>query len=418
MRKKILLSFLVLWSFTIVSFADADFTPSGWQYKKSIELTNSGLEQLSLDQQVFQHARPDLADLRIVTNDGQEVAYIINLPVDQHALGTLFPRLLNNSYLPGKFTSVVLDLGESGKITNSLLIRTHSENFRRNVTLCGSNTTTDWQVLRDKAYVYDYTDVVGRLKAQNTRINFPESAFRYYKLEVADENNVGVAVDSVEITQESQLEAEKANQPLSIVSTANTNDRTTEIIMSPGISGLPLSEVSLQSDSVNFNRGVIVFASTNLSGPWAQVGTGYIFRYQTPLFTGENLTVSINETRSQFIKMVIYNQDNPAINILGASALFQKQSLYFQAEFGKTYALYYGNQLARQPNYDLSTYLQYLEPNKAMSAALAAEATNVQYQPPKPPVKPLTERQPLLLPGAMILCAGLLLFMVYRFLKK
>src|SRR3989339_1240630 len=175
----------------------ADFDPAQWRYHKDLTNTGAGLVRFSIDDQIFAGTEKDLRDLRIIDNDGRETPFELVLGKIPGQSMTLSPKMINNSYRPDEVSSVILDFGDNFQGVNRLLINTATENFQRNVTIFGSDDMNTWSILKDRAYVYDYTDRRGGLKSRNTTLDFPESLFRYLKIEIADEDKRPVRIDSV-----------------------------------------------------------------------------------------------------------------------------------------------------------------------------------------------------------------------------
>ncbi|HMB65732.1 MAG TPA: DUF3999 family protein, partial [Patescibacteria group bacterium] len=151
---------------------------------------------------------------------------------------------------------------------------------------------------------------------------------------------------------------------------------------------------------------------------WNYQGNGYIFRYDTDKFTGEDLDLNFSETRDRYIKIVIDNQDNEPIDISDVRASFLVREVVFQASESGDYRLYYGNTEAEAPQYDIDKYFPYIDQDNYTSASLSQQNKNSFYKAPREPQPPLTERIPYLLPGALLLACAVLLFLVFRFLRK
>ncbi len=174
--KKIIIFLL----FLLPIYCFADFDARRWEFFKDLSPVSGKLAKFFIDDEIFSQAKKDLSDLRVISEDGQEIPFKVITGSFEQRYASYPVKILNSSYQPGFFSMAILDLGEEEKIINNLTLETTAENFQRNVTLYGSDDMKTWNVLVDNAYIYDYTDKKGNLKAQNTTIRFPDNVFRSY----------------------------------------------------------------------------------------------------------------------------------------------------------------------------------------------------------------------------------------------
>jgi hypothetical protein len=409
----------VIFLLAVSSRCLADFNISKWKYYKDISSIDGGLAKIMLDDEIFSNAAKDLSDLRVIDGDNKEVPFKIVSGYEKSQKDQVPVKMINNSFISGKFSQVILDLGNSGNITNNLTINTNSENFQRNVRVYGGNDIETRSVLRDNGYIYDFTDRKGNFKSQNTEISFPDSAYRYIKIEIADENGNPVRINSVttsRVTKEKNQEYERHPQ---MEIREDAGKKITALTVDLGASGIPTDKIAIISRNSNFNRAVSIYSSNEKGeNSWAYLGQGYIFRYNTPKFTGENMAVDFPETNKRFIKIEISNKDDSPLGISGLSTFSVYREIMFQTDASKNFRLFYGNQKADYPQYDLEKYFQYLEPDKAVLVKMTNQKNNPGYIPEKEPEKPLSERIPYLLSVILALASLILIFLVYKFLKK
>ena len=187
-----------------------------------------------------------------------------------------------------------------------------------------------------------------------------------------------------------------------------------------GKKGWPTSNITLISPDENFNREVVIYESSDENN-WKRVGESYIFNYNTPKFVGANLEIAYSETSERYLKIEIFNGDDKPISITGVSAKTILRSIVFQYganTVGKSYQLYYGNSKADFPQYDLEKFFPYLDTGKYISSSLSPERSNPFYQKEIPPVPPISERIPYLVPGILVLAILMMGFIVFKFMKK
>jgi len=418
--KKVSLLILALMTVPAVCFGAVEI--SQWQYYKDInsvsQNVDGGLVKIVSDDDIFANSKKDLGDVRIIDESNKEVPFQLAAARAESSQASYSAKILNNSFVAGQYTSAILDLGAEGKLVNSLTINTSSENFKRNVKIYGSADMLVWNVLKDNAYVYDYTDRKGGFKSQNTTLNFPESTFRYLKLEISDEDNSPVKINSVSIRQEIVKNKKESERTIDFSVQENVTRKSTELVANLGMGGIPISKIGLQSAGINFNRGVIIYSSSDKNNNWHPIGQGYIFRYSTPKFSGENLQLNFPETKDRYLKIEILNSDNAPLAFSQFKAYSIYREIVFQTEKNKKYRIFYGNKKANYPEYDLEKFIQYLDTENSQEAILSGQKNNPVYAVEKAQEKPVSERWPFLFPTVLVLTSLILLLFVYKFLKR
>lgn len=416
--KKLFIIFAAIFLFSATSCL-ANFDISKWKYYKDISSTGGNLLRVTLDDNVFSSSTKDLSDLRIIDGENREVPFKLVSGKESFKSDRVPVKMINNSYIPGENSQVILDLGTSGSLVNNLTVSTVSENFQRNVKVYGSNDMNAWNVLRDNGYFYDFTDKKANFKSQNTQISFPDSAYHYIKIEIADDGGNPVKIISVETNNTIEEKTRGHERHPQFKSIEKTDKKITEMVADLGVSGIPTDRMNIESKNVNFNRAILIYASNDENAKdWDYLGQGYVFRYNTPKFTGENVTLSFPETTKRYLKLEINNKDDVPLSISGLSSFSVYREVIFQTNVSEKYRLFYGNAKADYPQYDLEKYFEYLEPDKAMEAKITNQRDNSSYIAEKEPEKPLTERIPYLLSGILTVTSLFLIFLVFRFLKK
>jgi hypothetical protein len=149
------------------------------------------------------------------------------------------------------------------------------------------------------------------------------------------------------------------------------------------------------------------------------LGQGYVFLLNTPLFSGSDLSVVYPESKLRYIRAVIFNEDNKAVewkDTIDMEGVVR--SLVFTASPETTYALYYGNSKANAPRYDIARFFQYVEGATLPEVSLGGEIMNTAYIPPAPPVVPFSERNDNVLNGVLVLLVTTVSILLISHLKK
>ncbi len=395
-----------------------------WRYVKNIEISGTpkkgDLVKISLDQDVFNNAKEDLGDLRVIGIGGSEVPYKLIVEKSFFSQNNIYPvRILNNSFSnDGQYNIFIVDFEQKGFLNSSLNILTGSENFKRTVEVSGSDDMQNWNILKTKGYIFDYTDKTADFRASNTEVAYPENTFRYLRVKIFAQGEAPLMISGAQVLRIVKSSGkETIINPKYSVEEDSVKKRT-NIIIDLEKKGWPTSNMFIDSGTDNFNRGVAIYESDDKIS-WHQLGSGYIFNLNTPKFTGANLNVGYSESGSRYLKAEIYNGNNTPLSVRGVSIKTVLMSIAFQyGEGAGYYALYYGNSKARFPEYDLETFFSYFDTENYFSASLSAETQNSYYAEEKPPVTPLTERIPYLLESVLVIVILIMGFFVFRFMKK
>ena len=420
MVKKILQLFLILYLFTAMP-ALADFSVSGWKYFKPIDVNRPGPQRLQLDKESFSSLSKDLRDLRVIADNSDEVPYKIVVE-EERRISDRFSfqlKILNNAYTPGQYQQFIVDFGPRDKTVphNYIEIFTQEKNFQKQVEISGSDDGENWQLIKSDGYIYDYSDTRGNFRAQNTTLNYPLSTFQYLRIRIFSEKPF--QVNGASVYKEVKEDAKETIFDVGFTQRDDASSGYSYLTLDLGQDGLPTRELLLFTNNKNFDRPLSLSAFASDPSKTAQeavgLGSGYIFRYNTNSFKGENLSISYRETSSRYIVVTIFNGDDKPIQFTGAQVKGILRSIVFEAQANTNYRLYYGNDRSRRPTYDIERRFPYIDVSSASSAELGAQKDNPSFIKILPPV---SERYTFLLPAVLILASAFLMFLVFRFMKK
>jgi len=418
MNKFLVQSTLILAFLGLGTFVLADFELSKWMYQKEIRFTpittGSKLVSFTLDGEVFNNSKEGLADLRIIDSNNKETAYKLLIEKVEQSRQS-FPVRIINLGSGGEYTQLTLDLGKEGIVHNSVTLSTTSINFRRQVEVEASTDATSWFLIKkasEGAYIYDYSL---DFKAKNTTVYYPESTYRYLRLKIIDSGEEPIKIGGVTVYNNVLTSTREVTyKPKILEKREDKETRSTQIILDLEAKGVPSNQIKLATNEVNFNREVAVEGSNNKTD-WSQLeARDVIFSYQTPKFVGSKTNIFYPESNFRYLRLTVFNRDNQPISFGDFSVWGTLRKVLFQAEPNLTYKLFYGNPKARFAEYDLESYLQYLDTGSAVTAVLGTGENNSAFAGEIPPEKPLTERYPYLLSGVLAVLVVILGSMVLR----
>lgn len=369
------------------ALARADFDPAHWQFLRPAA---AGEAQqvcvLPLDRAVYEGARADLADLRVV-RDGREVPYVLETLAGAVEETELRAEVLDRSVVAGARLELTLDLGRAAR-HNRLRIATAETNFRVKVRIETSADRRQWALARADGYVFDFTQ--GGRSISVLTVEYPLSTRRFVRATFFGWMKTD-AVTGAWLTDYREREA--VWQSVALARPARVEDRETSlVIFDLGAERLPHSRLRIETGAALFHRACEIESSADRK-EWRYVGSGVVYRFPDE----ESLTLSFSEQWDRYLRLRIFNGDDRPVPI--ERALFEtmgRRVKFLPAAAGE-YALFYGNPEAKAPSYDLGAILERRTPAIEIVLAVGAEQQNGRYQPPVPPQKPLSDRYPVVL---------------------
>ncbi len=395
----------------------ADFNTTDWPFYKEIALPQpleSEYAYFQVDGEIYDVCSDGLRSIRVIRGDSGEVAYEIVTKRESEHREEFFPKILNNSYLPGKYNSFVLDFGEEPPSVNELEVLTSSENFTRRASVEGSDDQAEWNTLVEEAYIFDFAR---NIRSHYLRIELPTSNFRFLRVKVFDDGSGVLKITGAKAFRVRKEEAQTEQWPLTIVErTENEKDRTTEIVLDARFSGLPIRQIDLDVASRNYHRSVHVQSSEDRE-KWIDLGSGIIFDYDLPEFKKADKRLSFREnSRGRYFKLTIENYDDQPLEVAGASGIGLVRRVILAVEEGAPYRVFFGNPRAAAPRYDLAHRIPYIETERLPRLALGPRQSNPDYV-EKKPKRPWSEEHAYLLwvvMAAVIVFLALLIFNLAR----
>lgn len=408
---------------SLAGIASADFIAADWRYEKEIARHVGGdpYVALLLDGGVFSHAAPGLRDLRILDDRSTETPYQLAVERAERTREAMPSRLFNVVALADE-TQFTLELLREGALHDAVTIATPSENFRREVIVEGSADGERWGTLSDDGFIYDVTvRRAGRIdfRTQETTARYPQTTFRFLRVRILDRGEPPVTVSNASVFSFREEEAMRISYNLdALEQTEDAERRATVAAFDFGSEGLPTDEIVLQIPGENFNRDVSLEGSNDRER-WTTLKTrDVLFRYKTPKFTGEKSSVAYPESAYRYLRLTIFNEDNPPLRVTGASASGILRRIVFPHDPARSYRLLYGNAEARYPQYDLARYFQYLELEDIPEVSLGPERPNPAFVEKIPPPPPVSERFPWLLPAALVSVVVVFGFLFVRTIRS
>lgn len=387
-----------LLSFVLTSFAD--FAKSEWQFSKPFEAmtSNDGYLRVSVDGEVYRHSQRSLADLRLVDNLGKETPYSIYSQRESTTTEAYEPKIFNRGILPGAYSTLTLDLEQETE-SNTLALKTSSRNFKRRVEIAGSNDRKLWLVLKADGYIFDFS---GDQKIHLTTIRYPDSKYRYLQVKVWNGREEPLTIEGASLSRVKTTEARRAVRGVRLHSREeDAKLKATVCVLDLSYENLPADFVSIETPEENFSRMVEIQAGNDLKS-WESSQQGDLYRFRTDKYSVEKETLRFQEVRCRYLKLLIYNHDDPPLKLAAFEVQGVEEDLVCRTQPGRSYSVYYGNPQAHAPRYDFELLKNYLRLETIARVRLGGESKNDSFR-PSGPKQPWTEKQPVLFWGVLLL---------------
>ena len=374
---------------------------------RDLRISQPGLQNyFAVDEEIWNHAHPDLADLRIYDGESQ-VQYALSEQRGGISSQEQSARILNLGSVGGH-TEFDLDMGQIGEY-DRIRLNLDAKDFVVTASLAGGNepgakTTTQLPA----ATLYDFTrEELG----SNPVLKLPASSFHYLHVKfsagISPAQVKGASVYNLQETKAVWTGVGSCSAPSQIA-------RTTVLTCNSPLR-VPVDRVRFEVDpkQVNFRRAVVLSDASD-----HHYGTGGITRVRMnrggTTVLSEELDVPIGARSSGQLKITVENGDNPPLTISGVQLLSVERRVYFDPQGKSLLRLYYGDNKLDSPVYD---YARFFKADPAAAKAGLGPGNHNQAYSGRPDDRPWSERHTAVLWLAMLLAVAVLAALAIRGLK-
>jgi hypothetical protein len=391
--------------------------PVSPDFERPIEVTAPGLAAVFLDRHVYEAAREDLGDLRVLDSRGDDVPYVLDRGRGEQ-WPEVRPRMRNRGHHRDRSATVVLDFGarvDKDRITLGL----SGANFRRRVQVEGSDDGEAWTTLIDEAWVFA---VPGPPPARYETITLPRNDFPLLRVTVYPGSGERMRPEILEAWVPAGGLRGRRETTISPGWTRAAEARPGEtwLTLDLGARHQPFEAVVLDVTDERFFREVRTEIRRDVGrvpadGPgwpplWDPLSQDVIFRLEAD---GEERAKTCIDARgrSRGLRVRVLNGDDRPLVFENVWVRIPVERVIFDAEPGGDYRLTYGSVDLVAPEYDLARTL-----DDAPDVAVAQLGPPVRRR-VEADVPPWSERHPVLLwAGLLVVVAGLA-FVTWRALR-
>lgn len=395
-------------------------SPAPPAFERVVETAGPGRVAIVLDREIYEGARADLGDLRVVDDSGLSVPYWLErgesrLPARREA------AIRNRGFVRGKSAMAALDFGEP-VFKREVVIVSSGDSFRRRVAVEGSADGESWVTLTDGAYVFA---VSGAEAARYEKVPLPENDYRYLRVTVFRDADDPERIEIHDAWVGAAVRATREEALAPALTKAEDEVRhETVLSLDLGARHQPFVGLTVQAEDPRFFRGAVVEARRDPPPPrpgqgpgpieWVRLAEGALYRYPEGERTCEALRLGVSG-RERMLRLRIRNRDDRPLSIRGVTVMAPVERVVFEAAPGRRYRLTYGSPDTGAPDYDLGRTIG--DHQAWADAASPAHLGPMVRLAAASPSLPWTERHPALLWGGLLAVVAALGAVTWRALK-
>lgn len=387
----------------LLAFLSATPAISYFKYERQLgPIPSGGQHYIVLDESIWQHVRPDLADLRIYSGE-KEVPYTVAIERDGSRVEQKKLVVLQPGTVDGK-TQFLLEMTDIPRY-DRVELKLQTKNFVAHARVEGADDPhgTRWSNLGTTT-LYDLSD---EKLGHNSALQIPVTAFKCLRVTV----DGSVKPSDIEAaTAGMTLEQKAVWRDISELPIKSQQGRETVFTFAMR-RNVPVERVLLGIDPSqgNFRRDMEIQTDNGL---WS--GSGEISRIHMQR-NGQRIDVEqpwldVQGAGPGPLKVIIHNGDDVPLKITDARLQQYERRIYFDSDSGAYLALYLGDEKLEPPVYDYAKLFQ--KDANAEPVQLNVEAPNAAYI-GRPDDRPWSERHPALLwatiIGAVLVLGGIAL---------
>lgn len=392
--------------------------PSEPAFEREIRVPVSGLVAVRLDRHVYEAARSDLGDLRVRDARGETAPYVLDRGVEGPQ-PERHPQVRNRGIVRGGAATAMLDFGER-VVKERLALRLAGENFRRRVTVEGSDDGRGWTTLADEAWVFA---IPGPEPARYEDVVLPENDFPLLRVTAfpGPRERGRLSIEDAWLPAGERLARHEDTLAPRWSRADEARSRETWLTLDLGARRQPYRAVVVDVEDERFFREVRLEAredptpsASDAIAPrerWRSVGRGVVYRLESDGERRECLRVDASG-RARVLRLRLRDRDDRPLKVRGVSVVVPVERLLFEAPDGGEFTLTYGAPDLPPPTYDLGRTLE------ADREAVAGELGPPIRRDVVADVLPWTERHPLLLWVGLLLVVAALGAVTWRALRS
>lgn len=377
---------------------------SYFKYFREVKGNGDHQQYVVVDETVWQHARPDLADLRFYSGQN-EIPYALSIERGSSATERKEVRILQPATIGGK-TQFFLDMSGLAEY-DRVELRLNARNFVVKVRVDGADELhgSRWATLTD-SILYDLSD---DNLGGNTTLRLRLTSYKYLRVTMdgpvkpSDVANAwaNIKEEEKQVWRTIPVQPKQEQQGKDTVFTFSV----------PKNVPVERLEFSIDPTQPNFRRVVELQNDRKMGVGSGEISRVHMVRHSQKI-DFEKSDLDLGGTQPETLKVIVHNGDDPPLKITGVRLQQYQRRIYFNS--ASPPQLYYGDEKLESPEYDYAKLFQ--KDAQATEAHFGAEQSNGAYT-GRPDERPWSEKHPWVLWVAVIGAVVILGAMALRSMK-
>ena len=379
---------------------------SYFKYQRAVQPPAAGQNYLVVDESVWQHARPDLADLRLYSGQ-TEVPYALTVERGSTESDHRDVRVLQQSSVRGK-TQFLIDMADIVEYDH-VDLKLSTRDFVAHAHVEGHDDLhgRHWAMLGD-SILYDLSK---ENLGGNSMLRLPQTTYHYLRVTIDGPVKPGDVTGA-------RSEHRQVQKPVwrDVSQEMNQQQKGRDTVLTFQVpENVPVERLVFTVDPAqpNFRREVELQNEKTMA-----LGSGEINRIHV-VRSGQKIDSEVEDldfsaVGQKTIKVNIHNGDDPPLKLSGARLQQHERRIYFDAPGSSQLTLYYGDEKLESPVYD---YAKLFQQDKNVAAGqLGAESANAAFT-GRLDDRPWSERHPAVLWIAIVAAVAVLGALALRSMK-
>ena len=325
-------------------------------YKKEIileKISKPTLVQVALDNEIYKHTASDYRDIRVQSANGIK-GYAIKSLSKKHIVNQKTLTASSYDRENAKLTYKFKQAFEIEKIELNI----EDRNFESSI-----DVYVNGKLLLQNQKIFDYSNETGirnftikiaKVLAKEVSLvyHLDKTTSFYKKYQHIRKRSQYLSIKSLRFSNTNSIKSvwNKTTIPLKEHSLDEQKKQSSYIFQSENI---PFSKIAIELKDKNFKRSGRIYASQDAK-TWHQIQR---FSISKSSLKHTNNTEIICSSRSKYLKIIMDNADNQALNIDAVRLFTTPSYLYFIANSNEQYALYFGDMNLTKPSYEIASLI-------------------------------------------------------------
>jgi len=311
---------------------------SEFRYTRALpDAVATGKVAFEPDGPLLAHTRGELADMRVVDADGNQVPWRL-LP--EEIVGPA-PALVLNSGRRSNQAVALIDVGPRRRFYERAELDIAGGNFVGRVTVLGAHRRVGPYTRLSTTTVFD---LEGATRARSTTVVFPPTDFRFLELRASGVSRIVGATVFAEYERPRLVRRRHA-----LLAGQKDRARTSVYTLDLGVRGIPVTRLEIRADRTpRYDRPVTV-AGSNDRARFLTIGAGRMTK--APGISSRTIDV---DSQFRYLRVTIENGDDPALRFVMIETYGPSFAMMVERDHPTPLRLYYGDPDLAAPSYEFA----------------------------------------------------------------